>query len=194
MKLYEITGEALAIQDLIETAVDENGEPRELTTEEDGIITQFFLANQEHFEEKADAYGKVMANLQMMADEAENERKTYKAELDRLSARAKTFTNRKDNLKKRLFWAMDLLKKDKIKTALFSFNIQNKPMSINTDLANISAVPDCFLKKEVSKSAISSAIKAGEITVTDSGSLIYNKTGELLEGIKAEKEKTLVIR
>lgn len=148
MTLYEITDEARQIQDLIENAVDENGEPRELNEDELGIISHFFLENQEHFEEKIDSYGKVMANLKLQEDTAKAQKDAYKSELDRLSARARAFGNRRESLKLNLQYAMELLHKDKVKTALFSFNIQNKPMSINIDNAVLSSIPDKYLKKK----------------------------------------------
>jgi len=195
MTIYEITGEFLQINDLLENATNENGELRELTENEEKIIKEWFAENSEHLEEKLDNYGRFITNLKLQSEEAENTRKLYKSELDRLSARAKAFDNRRKALLSGVQYAMNVCGKDKIKTSLFSFGIQNSPMSINTEFAKTSDIPAEFLKVEttISKTAINNAIKKGDLIVTDSGDVIM-KSGELLEGIRAERNKVLVMR
>lgn len=196
MTIYDITKDFYEINNLMENALDENGDVRELTKDEEEIIQKWFEENAKSFEEKADAYGKFITNLKVQAEEAENTRKLYKAELDRLSSRAKVFENRRKSLLAGIQYAMNVIGKEKIKTSLFSFGIQNSPLSINTDMARPTEIPTKYLKIEttVSKSAINAAIKKGELIVTDSGDVISEKTGEILEGIRAERNKTLVIR
>lgn len=193
MTIYEIAHEVTEIEDLYESAVDENGEPRELNEEEKETLKKWILANEETFKEKFDSYGKFIQNLKVQAELAEATRKAYKAELDRLSARAKTFTNRMESMKSMLLWAMNTMHIDKIKTALFSASIRENPFLINTDDAHVNEIPDCYLKKEVSKSAISADIKNGKLQLSDSG-LVLTQSGEILGGIKATKSKSLQIR
>lgn len=193
MTIYEIAHEVTEIEDLYESAVDENGEPRELNEEEKETLKKWILANEETFKEKFDSYGKFIQNLKFQAELAEATRKAYKAELDRLSARAKTFTNRMESMKSMLLWAMNTMHIDKIKTALFSASIRENPFLINTDDAHVNEIPDCYLKKEVSKSAISADIKNGKLQLSDSG-LVLTQSGEILGGIKATKSKSLQIR
>lgn len=193
MTMYEIAHEVTEIEDLYESAVDENGEPRELNEEEKEILKKWILANEETFKEKFDSYGKFIQNLKIQAELADATRKAYKAELDRLSARAKTFTNRMESMKSMLLWAMNTMHIDKVKTALFSASIRENPLSINTDDAHVNEIPDCYLKKEVSKSAISADIKNGKLQISDSG-LVLTQSGEILGGIKATKSKSLSIR
>lgn len=196
MTIYEITSDFISLNELLESAIDENGELRELTDSENQTIKKWFEENAKNLEEKANSYGKFITNLKIQAEEAENARKLYKAELDRLSLRAKVFENRRKSVLAGLQYAMGIMGKEKIKTGLFSFGIQNSQMSINIDSAKVSNIPDKFLKKEItiSKSAINEAIKKGDLIVTDSGSVILTQSGEVLEGIKAERNKILVMR
>lgn len=193
MTMYEIAHEVTEIEDLYESAVDENGEPRELTEEEKETLKKWILANEEAFKDKFDSYGKFIQNLKINAELADATRKTYKAELDRLANRAKVATNRMESMKSILLWAMNTMHIDKVKTALFSASILENPLSVNVDDVKIDEVPDCYLKKEVVKSAITSDIKAGKLQVTDSG-LVLSLSGEILGGIKATKSKSLQIR
>ena len=194
MTLYEITGDAIAIQQLIENAVDEEGNPRDLTENENKIIDEFLKENSENLEEKANAYGKIISNFGIMADNADNERKMLKAEMDRLSKRSKSFANKKEQLKTRLYEAMNFLKIPKIKTALFSFSVKENPVSVNVDNAIISTIPDRYLNKEISKSAIKDGLKTGALVVLDSGEIYEPKSGLILQGVKIEKSKSLQIR
>lgn len=195
MTIYEITADFVQINELLENAIDENGELRDLTESENQEIKKWFEENAKNLEEKADNYGKFITNLKVMAEEAENARKMYKAELDRLSTRAKVFENRRKSVLSALQYAMGILGKEKIKTGLFSFGIQNSPMSINIESAKVSDIPEEYLKREItiSKSAINAAIKKGDLIVTNSGDVL-TQSGEILEGVKAERNKILVMR
>lgn len=195
MNIYEITEEFYQINELLNNATDEDGELRDLTESEVETIQNWFKENADHLEEKADGYGKFITNLKVMAEEAENARKMYKAELDRLSSRAKIFENRSKSVLAGLQYAMTTIGKDKIKTGLFSFGIQNAPMSINVDFAKTSGIPSAYLKVEtsISKSAINAAIKKGDLIVTESGDVL-TQSGEILEGVKAERNKVLIMR
>lgn len=193
MTIYEIAHEVTEIEDLYDSAVDENGEPRELTEDEKEILKKWILANEDTFKEKFDSYGKFIQNLKIQAELAESTRKLYKAELDRLAARSKTATNRMESMKSILLWAMNTMHIDKVKTALFSASIRENPLSVNIDDAKIEEVPDQYLKKEISKSAVSQDIKNGTLILSDSG-LVLSKSGEILGGIRAEKTKSLQIR
>lgn len=193
MTMYEIAHEVTEIEDLFESAVDENGEPRELTEAEKETLKKWILANEETFKEKFDSYAKFIQNLKINAELAEATRKTYKAELDRLSARAKTATNRMESMKSTLLWAMNTMHIDKVKTALFSVSIRENPLSVNCDDVKLDEVPECYIKKEVIKSAVSADIKSGKLQVAESG-LVLGADGSILGGIRATKSKSLQIR
>lgn len=192
MTLYEITAEAVEIEELFENAVDENGEPRELTQEEKETLNKWILANEETFKEKFDGYGKLIENLLIQSQIAKATRDTLKGELDRLTKRAKTAENRAEQLKNSLLWAMKTMKIDSVKTALFSAKVGLSRGSVNTDEADPNSLPLEFIKKEVSKSAIQDALKNGKLTKTESGMILKN--GEILEGLRFEQKETLTIR
>lgn len=192
MTLYEITAEAVEIEELFENAVDENGEPRELTQEEKETLNKWILANEETFKEKFDGYGKLIENLLIQSQIAKATRDTLKGELDRLTKRAKTAENRVEQLKNSLLWAMKTMKIDSVKTALFSAKVGLSRGSVNTDEADPNKLPLEFIKKEVSKSAIQDALKSGKLTKTESGMILKN--GEILEGLRFEQKETLTIR
>ena len=192
MTLYQITDEAVKINELFENAVDENGEPRELTQEEKDTLGKWILENEETFSEKFDSYGKVIENLKLQADLAKATKDSFKAELDRLAQREKTAKNRAETLKNTLLWAMQTMKIDKVKTALFSASIRENPLSIDDSDIHIEEIPEEYLKKELVKSSVTADIKSGKLQVTESG--LIHKNGELLGGLKALRKKSLSIK
>lgn len=107
-------------------------------------------------EVKAENYGKVIKQLKADAE-------AVKAEKDRLARKQQSLENKATYLMRRLQEAMELVEKDKIKTELFSFNIQNNPPSVF--IADESRVPEEFLKTkvEVDKTKIKDWLKEGNI-------------------------------
>jgi len=106
-------------------------------------------------EVKADGYAKVIKQIE--ADAA-----GIKAEKERLAAKQSSLENKAKYLKQRLQEAMEQVGKDKIKTELFSFGIQNNPPSVF--VADESLVPDEFLipqPAKVDKKAIAALLKDG---------------------------------
>lgn len=192
MTLYQITDEAVKINELFENAVDENGEPRELTQEEKDTLGKWILENEETFSKKFDSYGKVIKNLKLQADLVKATKDSFKAELDRLVQREKIAKNRAETLKNTLLWAMQTMKIAKVKTALFSASIRENPLSIDDSDIHIEEIPEEYLKKELVKSSVTADIKAGKLQVTESG--LIHKNGELLGGLKALREKSLSIK
>lgn len=194
MKLYEITDDVKAVYDLFQSAVDDEGNPRPLTEDEEKYLQECFNVSKDDFEKKFDSYGKFMANLKLEADNAEAERKNFKAEMDRLSSRAKAYENRRERVKAYLFYAMQNIGIDKFKSSLFSANVQSSPLSVEVvDSSTVKAIPDKFLKpREVNLVAVKEGIKNGTIIVTDSGKLFYE--GEVMPGLMAKRNKILVIR
>lgn len=189
--MYEITEDLRAIEELFNSAVDENGEPRELTEEEGRFLADCFTNSQEDFEKKFDDYGKFLANLKAQSEIADAERKAMKSEMDRLSTRAKVYTNRRDAVKNYLYFNMKNISLDKYKTALFSANIQQAPLSIK-QMGASKNIPEQFLKpREISTTAIKAAIKDGSVKIVGD-ELFFN--GEQLEGLTAERGEILVIR
>ena len=191
MKMYEITSDLAAIDELFNSAVDENGEPRPLTPEEEEFLKNELTCSSEQFAGKFDSYCGYMADLKRQSEEADGKRKSWKSEIDRLSARSKAFLNRRDSMKNYLFFNMKSLGIEKYKTSLFSAGVQATPLSV-TNNGKLKNIPEEFLKpRELNTTAIKDAIKDGSIKVID-GDLYFN--GEQLDGVRAEKGETLVIR
>ena len=144
MTLYELTEE---VYRLLEFAEDPEVEEE--------VFRDTLEALQGDIEVKAEAYGKVIK--QMEAD-----RKAIEAEIERLTARKERLVKSTATMKERLQQAFTALNVQKLKTDLFTFYIQKNPVSVVVD--DIDAVPDEFYKIEMklSKTAIKEAIESGQ--------------------------------
>ena len=106
MKLYELTEQFLALQELV---YDPEVDDQTLQDTMDGLWGEI--------EEKADGYAKIITGMKADIE-------ALKAEENRLAARRKALENRQQALKNNLEANMREMGKTKFKTALFSFNIQ----------------------------------------------------------------------
>ena len=192
-RLYEITDDLKQIEDLFQNAVDENGEARDLTPEEDTFLKSCLNVSEDELKEKLEGYGKIIANLKFDADTIKAEADLVKKEYDRLSAKAKAAENRVTSLKSYILWAFDALKLDKVKTPSFTVFKKKNPLSLNVDDVNVSTLDEKYITKSVSKSALQQAIKDGSLTVTDTG-LVLKQDGELIEGLKATSTTSIQVR
>ena len=112
-------------------------------------------------EDKADGYAKVMKQLEANADGLD-------AEINRLQERKSLMAKNVDRMKSTLQKMMETTGKEKFKTELFSFNIQNNPPSLVMDSEDIEVIPMEYLVPQdpkIDKTKIKADIKAGkEIT------------------------------
>lgn len=141
--LYELTGEYL---ELLEMAEDPETDPQAFTDTLESLDWEF--------EDKADGYAKIIA--QMNADSA-----AIADEIKRLQARKKSMEGNVDRMKKSLQTAMEMTGKRKFKTALFSFGIQKNPPRVVMDSADI---PIDYLVPQdptIDKKKIMSELKTG---------------------------------
>ena len=102
-------------------------------------------------------------NIAKLIKSIESDIAGVKAEKDRLAAKEKSMSNKVKNLKEYLYSAMKLTGKEKIKTDLFSFNIQKNPASVN--VISDTDIPEEVLvemPKQINKKAILEKLKAGE--------------------------------
>lgn len=83
------------------------------------------------------------------------------AEIKRLQARKKAFETKSDNIKAYLHSQLEIAGIDKLKTATFSFTIQNNPAAVN--ITNPALIPASFqiIKYDLNRAAIKDALKAG---------------------------------
>lgn len=200
MTLYTISENLKAVSELMTAAVDEDGEPRDLTDAEKLQLAEWFQADAEALDDKLTNYGKFFKNLKISAETIDGERKAHKTELDRLARRAKAMENRADALKYAVKFAFDNMGIDRYKTELFSFYKQKTPLKISEFLGNgLKDVPEEYLKpRELDTVKIRQAIKDGLLRVgtegLDRGKVYDVKTGLPLTGVVATEGETLVIR
>lgn len=201
MTLYEISSDMLALKNLLENMVDDEGNPREPTEDELQTMQKWFEDSLSDFEKKFDNYCKFIKNLKMEAAIAEEERKTYKAELERLSKRSKAFENKAKSVNNLLWWSMQRLNMKNYKTALFSAKEQNTQISINPLAgSSLKEVPEEFLKpRELNVTAIKEAIKDGTLkqgngTPLGETKLYFVTTGEELKDVRWTQGTALIIR
>lgn len=145
MTLYEITDDILKL----------------LTYAEDpDVDDQAFRDTMEaltlELEDKADGYAKAIRTLK-------GEVEAIKAEIDRLTKRKTAIENHIAAMNDNLEQSMIATGKEKFKTELFSFGIQNNPASCVLDVDE-DKVPEQFqiVTKKVDKKGIIQAIKNGE--------------------------------
>ena len=109
-------------------------------------------------EEKADAYARIIRNL-------EADIMAYKTEIDRFKAKKEHAEKSIKRMKEDLQNSMEATGKTKFKTELFSFNVANNAPSVVIDAEDVNRIPVEFLKvkdPEVDKTALKqSMIEAG---------------------------------
>lgn len=203
--MYEIGKDLVALYNLLETIVDEDGNPREPTEEEYETLKEWFTMSNDEFEKKFDNYCKFIKNQKISAEIATSEYKSFKAEIDRLSKRAKASENRAKRLQDLLMYNMSIIKTEKFKTSLFSASIQEGKMSISSlEGFDMSKVPEEYLKpRELDTQAIKKAIDDGTLilgkdipgTPLIKHSHVYDaKTKKEIPGVYWHKTPFLVIR
>lgn len=190
MKMYEISEDLRQIDELFSSAVDENGEPRELTSEESEFLKNCLCESSEQFKEKFDNYGRYLSNLKAQSDCAEAELKTLQSEEKRLRSRATAFDSRRKSLLEYIKFNLKNIGLDSYKTALYSIRIQKAPEKVEL-IGNSEALPDEFKKPcEMSSSAIRKAIKDGNIKII--GDTVFYKGEEI--PLRITPQDSIVLR
>jgi len=160
MKLYELTQSYQDILDLAESAEDNHYLYEALET----IVDEF--------ETKLENIGKVIQSL-----DADTQAIDY--EIKRLQEKKKAIQSNKTNLKQYVEHEMNRIGKDKVKTALFSFGIQNNPPSL--DIIDDRYIPSDFYEEQEPK--------------LDKRSLLNAlKNGEVIKGVEVKQTRGLRIR
>ena len=128
MRLYEITGDILALQSMLEDSVD------------DQLLLDTLESVQGEYEFKLESYCKVIKNLEADVEALKNEAK-------RLTDKRKVLENNVDRLKKAMFDSMKATGTDKVKGSIFTVAIQKNggklPVIVDVDTA--------YLPKELVK-------------------------------------------
>jgi len=124
--LYELTSDWLELLTLLEDGADEE------------VIQDTLEGIDYEIEVKAEGYAKLIRQL-------ESDAAGLKTEIQRMTDRKKALENNAKRLKDNLQKAMEITGKEKFKTDLFSFNIQNNPPSFRMDANSVYDIPDEFL-------------------------------------------------
>ena len=143
--LYELTDEWMQLLDMAE---DPDIDEQALQDTLEGLGGEI--------EDKADNYAKVIAELN-------GKEELLKGEIDRLSARKKSIENTITRMKATLQYAMETTGKEKFKTELFSFNIQNNPAKVVIEEGK--KIPKTYLVPQeplVNKQLIKDDLKNGK--------------------------------
>jgi predicted nuclease with TOPRIM domain len=141
VNLYELSANYQLIQTMIEDG-------------QEGLSDTLESLN-DAIENKAVGYAKIMKNLEAQA-------KAIKDEESRLSDRRKSLESNIKNLKQSLEQAMVQLDMKRIKTELFTFNIQKNPPSV--EVLNDSVIPRTYFVEQdpvLNKNAILADLKNG---------------------------------
>ena len=144
--IYELAQDYLTIQSMME---DPDLDPQVLADTMEGIDGAL--------EDKAEAYAKIMRNL-------DGDIEALEEEVRRLTSRKKALENNIQRMKAALQGMMEVTGKTKFKTQLFSFNIQRNAPAVIIDIDDIANMPEEFLKfkaPEVNKTAIKEALQSG---------------------------------
>ena len=105
-RLYDITGNILMLQELLESPIDD-----------EDILKDTLEAVQGEYEDKLESYCKVIKNLEADIEAIKNEAK-------RLTDKRKTLENNVDRLKKAMFDSMKATNTTKVKGTVFTVAIQ----------------------------------------------------------------------
>ena len=130
-RLYEITGNILTLQELLESPIDD-----------EDILKDTLEAVQGEYEVKLESYCKVIKNI-------ETDIEAFKIEAKRLSEKAKMLEANRDRLKKAMFDSMKATNTTKVKGQIFTVAIQKnggKLPVIVADNVDLSKLPDELVK------------------------------------------------
>lgn len=130
-KLYDLTADVLALQDMLENPID---------ADDEAVLKDTLEGVQGEYEYKLEAYCKVIKNLEADMDALKNEAK-------RLTDKRKVLENNIERLKKAMFDSMKATGTDKVKGKLFTVAIQKNggviPITYNKEDKNITVnLPD----------------------------------------------------
>jgi ribosomal protein L16 Arg81 hydroxylase len=150
--LYELTGDWLKLQDMLESE-DFDKETIKTTIE----------CMEYEIEIKANNYGKLIKNLEINKKSIEGTKKAIQEEIKRLNDKEKAIENKIRFLKENLGNTMRIMKKNKIKTEFFTFYF-TKTKKVNI-LDNEKALNSKYIRNnpEIDKIRLLKAMENGEI-------------------------------
>lgn len=163
MNLYELTGEYIALMRMLEDA----------SADDESEIVAAIEAATGDIEDKADAYARIVKNLQGDIDALEQEEK-------RLKARRTVLENRVDRLKMAIQNTMELTGLRKLKTSIGSWSVQKNPPSAT--VIDLEKVPARFLIEQPPKVDRRAILEE------------FKQTGELFDGVTITQGESVRFR
>ena len=157
--LHELTQELKSLLDILESMEDS-----EIPAELEDAITEILSQRTETEKQthtKIDGYVSLIRGL-------EAEETAIDAEIERLQARKKSLTNKRDYLKNRLFQFLELMGWNKVKTTFNTLSIRQASQAPLIVKCDAKLLPEQFQRVTVDadKTAIKEAIKNGDKDVT----------------------------
>lgn len=146
MTIYELTEDYLQVYEMAE---DPGTDPQTIADTLEAIAGEIEI--------KAEGYAAVITQLNADAG-------ALASEIERLTARKAAIENNVKRMKSSLQAAMMATGKEKFKSGLFSFSIQNNPPAVVID--DPEGIPETFLiaqEPKINKTAIKERLKAGEL-------------------------------
>ena len=159
--LYEVTGNILALQEMLESPIDD-----------EDILKDTLEAVQGEYEQKIESYCKVIKNI-------DADIQAIKTEVTRLNEKKKVLENNIDRLKKAMFDSMKATNTTTIKTGVFNVAIQRN----GGKLPVIVDVETAYLPKDLVKVTESPDLEA-IAKLIDSGNTQYAHYGERGESLR----------
>lgn len=159
-RLYELTDEYAGLVAMLEDCETEE-QAFEIIAQIDAVTSDISV--------KAENYAKIRLNLKALADEMNAKSATFKAEADRLAAKAKSAENNIKRLNEYLLFAMELAGLKQIPTSIGKFYTQS---TTSVEVTDAWAVPKRFATPQPPK-IDRNAIKKE-----------FKETGELFDGVE----------
>lgn len=162
-KLYELTDAYAGLVAMLDDCETEE-QAFEVIAQIDAVTSDISV--------KAENYAKIRMNLKATADELNAKAAIFKAEADRLAAKAKCAENNVKRLNEYLLFAMELAGLKQIPTSIGKFYTQ---CTTSVEVVDAWAVPEQFATKQppkIDKNAIKKA---------------FRETGELFDGVEIKE-------
>ena len=162
-KLYELTDAYAGLVSMLEDCENEE-QAMDIIAQIDAVTSDI--------SDKAENYARIRMNLKATAEELNAKAAIFKAEADRLAAKAKSAENYMKRLNDYLVFAMEIAGMKQIATSIGKFYTQR---TLSVEVKDAWAVPEQFTTPQppkVDRNAIKRAFK---------------ETGELFEGVEIKE-------
>lgn len=157
MRLYEFSNQFMELREMAEM-LDYDNETGEII-DNSSVIKELWNELSLSLEAK-------LENAAYLIKELDIAEVALRAEVDRLNKKARVMAKNADRIRELMQYALKASEQEKIKTDKFTFSLRkSSSLEINELVAPLEFMPKQFVrvKKEFDKTAITKALKAGEI-------------------------------